>query len=227
MPMFRGAGAGPRGAHRRGPRRPRRAPSRAAGVRPPPRPAVRLLHARFLMLLAGALDEDPAVDDARLREIVSSNLCRCTATARSSPPPRRRRRLAGRSGGRGRRGLAGHKRKRKEDRLDGPGDPGCVAGEGWRPRSRSGSAGCGRWSAAGGLVEERHVVEADDADVLGASQPSVVHDVRSSPARSGSLPAITAVEPRVALDQLGHRERALLLGPGLGDDDEVRVGVQA
>jgi len=32
----------------------------------------------FLMLLAGALDEDPAVDDARLREIVSSNLCRCT-----------------------------------------------------------------------------------------------------------------------------------------------------
>jgi carbon-monoxide dehydrogenase small subunit len=32
----------------------------------------------FLMLLAGALEEDPAVDDARLREIVSSNLCRCT-----------------------------------------------------------------------------------------------------------------------------------------------------
>jgi len=32
----------------------------------------------FLMLIAGALEEDPAVDEDRLREIVSSNLCRCT-----------------------------------------------------------------------------------------------------------------------------------------------------
>jgi len=30
------------------------------------------------MLIAGCLEEDPAVDDDRLREIVSSNLCRCT-----------------------------------------------------------------------------------------------------------------------------------------------------
>ena len=32
----------------------------------------------FLMLIAGCLEEDPVVDDDRLREIVSSNLCRCT-----------------------------------------------------------------------------------------------------------------------------------------------------
>jgi len=32
----------------------------------------------FLMLIAGALEEDPVVDEDRLREIVSSNLCRCT-----------------------------------------------------------------------------------------------------------------------------------------------------
>jgi 2-furoyl-CoA dehydrogenase 2Fe-2S iron sulfur subunit len=32
----------------------------------------------FLMLLAGALTGPEAPDDERLREIVSSNLCRCT-----------------------------------------------------------------------------------------------------------------------------------------------------
>jgi aerobic carbon-monoxide dehydrogenase small subunit len=32
----------------------------------------------FLMLLAGALREDPDLDDAALLELVSSNLCRCT-----------------------------------------------------------------------------------------------------------------------------------------------------
>jgi carbon-monoxide dehydrogenase small subunit len=32
----------------------------------------------FLMLLAGALSDGGEIDDDRLREIVSSNLCRCT-----------------------------------------------------------------------------------------------------------------------------------------------------
>ena len=32
----------------------------------------------FLMLAASVLEQDPAIDEAALREILSSNLCRCT-----------------------------------------------------------------------------------------------------------------------------------------------------
>ena len=32
----------------------------------------------FLMLLKGALEKNPDIDDAELRDVVSSNLCRCT-----------------------------------------------------------------------------------------------------------------------------------------------------
>jgi carbon-monoxide dehydrogenase small subunit len=32
----------------------------------------------FLMLAAGVLDMDPDIDDEELREVLSSNLCRCT-----------------------------------------------------------------------------------------------------------------------------------------------------
>ncbi|WP_433430941.1 2Fe-2S iron-sulfur cluster-binding protein [Nonomuraea sp. CA-141351] len=48
-----------------------------------PRAAVRLLHPRFLMLLAGALAEEPDLDrdERRLDEVLASNLCRCTGYA--------------------------------------------------------------------------------------------------------------------------------------------------
>ena len=32
----------------------------------------------FLMLAASVLEQDPAIDEAALREVLSSNLCRCT-----------------------------------------------------------------------------------------------------------------------------------------------------
>jgi carbon-monoxide dehydrogenase small subunit len=32
----------------------------------------------FLMLAAGVLEADPAIDDEELRDVLSSNLCRCT-----------------------------------------------------------------------------------------------------------------------------------------------------
>jgi carbon-monoxide dehydrogenase small subunit len=32
----------------------------------------------FLMLAAGTLEQQPDIDDASLREVLSSNLCRCT-----------------------------------------------------------------------------------------------------------------------------------------------------